>query len=292
MTRARSTPQSCGRGELDDELVCTGRVRSRRYLFRAYLSLVAAACVVAACSSSPTDSTPSSTTIDLTTSTTSNAVATTAPTTTTTLAPSLGGYSVTPVRSDGQRVTFRLTVPDGAVAEVAFSPPDATIRLIEPSIGLRPPDGRTAGGGIFAASATTGIFADMCATMLGGNCTPKTSDALADGARVEEFARVDGGVLVRVVFGPWAILVREREIASAFNFHGGPDGFPIVTARTPGYSTTDPYLYIYMTDGRRFILRSDASGACAANSSPRCDRGLSIDAPGSANDDVTLRRIS
>jgi hypothetical protein len=288
VTKTRSPTRDCGRTELGDELVCTGRVRTRRYL-----SFAAAACVVAACSSAPRDSTPSTTTIDLATTTTSNAVATTAPASpTTTLAPSLGGYSVTPIRSDGQRVTFRLTVPDGAVAEVAFSPPDASIRLIEPSIGLRPPDGRTAGGGIFAASATTGVFADMCATMLGGNCTPKTSDALADGARVEEFTRVDGGVLVRVVFGPWAILVREREIASAFNFHGGPDGFPIVTARTPGYSTADPYLYIFMNDGRRFILRSDVSGACAATSAPRCDRGLSIDALGSATDDVTLRRIS
>jgi hypothetical protein len=239
----------------------------------------------------PTSTTNAATaTTTLVTTSTSTANASPPPTT---VAPSLGGYSVTPVRSDGQRVTFRLTVPDGAVAEVSFSPPDATIMLIEPSIGLLPPNGPAAGGGIFTASAESGVFASICATVLGGNCTPKSTEPLPDGARVEEFTRADGGVFIRVVFGPWAMTVRDREIAKAFAFHGGPDGFPIVSALSAGYATKDPYLQIYMTDGRRYLLRSDASATCtdAAVSPSRCDRGLTIIGMGQSDDVTVVRRV-
>ena len=270
--------------------------------WRSCLTLAATAGLLAACSS---DSSPASTTQSTATTTqsaapTSTAATTqsTAPTSTAVTAPSTtatatpGGYSVTPIRSDGQRVTFRLTVPDGAVAEVSLSPPDATIMLIEPSVSLLKPDGQPGGGGgIFPATAGSGLFASICAGILGGNCTPKTTTPLTDGNRVEEFARTDGGVLTRVVFGPWAMIVGNRESAAAFDFHGGPDGFPVVAARAAGYAIKDPYLTIYMTDARRYIMRSDPAAVCSGISGSRCDRGLSIEPLGTV-DDVVVRRVN
>jgi len=164
--------------------------------------------------------------------------------------------------------------------------------LIEPSVSLLKPDGQPGGGGgIFPATAESGMFASICAGILGGNCTPKTTAALADGNRVEEFARADGGVLTRVVFGPWAMLVGNRDSAAAFDFHGGPDGFPVVAARAAGYAIKDPYLTIYMTDARRYILRSDPAAVCNGTSGSRCDRGLSIEPLGPV-DDVVVRRVN
>src|SRR5687768_17340090 len=143
---------------------------------RLHVILVSAACCVAACSDS---STQPSTTVTAVSNTTS-AAPTSTPTSTSTstsIARSLGGYNVTPLRSDGQRVTFRLTSPDGATGEVSFAPPDTTISLIEPSIGLVRPDGQSAGGGgIFSAAANDAFFASYCTTTLAGNCTPKTSE--------------------------------------------------------------------------------------------------------------------
>jgi hypothetical protein len=268
---------------------------------RSWLTLVASACVLAACSSKASQSIPTTSTKQSEATTTQSAAATTtrgtaitttAPSPSTTVAAPPGPYSVTPIRSDGQRVTFRLTVPDGAVAEVSLSPADATITLIEPSVALVKPDGQSGGGGgIFSSSTADGMFASLCASVLGGNCTPKATAPLADGNRVEEFTRTDGGILTRVVFGPWATTVGDRAIAAAFDFHGGPDGFPVVAARTTGYSIKDSFLRIYMTDGRRYILRSDTAAACNGTSAPRCDRGVSVESQGS-NDDVSVRRIS
>ena len=260
---------------------------------RLQVILMSAACYLAACS----DSTQDSASIEASSSTvaagaTGGTQSASVPPTTMTL--SLGGYSVTPLRSDAQRVTFRLTLPDGATGEVAISPPNTTISLVEPSIGLLRPDGQPAGGGeIFTASAGDKFFTSYCADALGGNCTPRTNDPIADGNRVETFMRTDGGIVTRVVFGPWAMFVQGRDIADAFAFHGGPDGFPMVAARAPGYATKNAYLTVVTNGGPRYVMRSDPSGACSTVSSTRihCDRGLSIEALGSA-EPATVRRMN
>ena len=250
---------------------------------RLHVILVAAACLVAACSgSSPDTAAPSSTTAAAVSST-SGAPTTSSSTPTTTIARRLGSYNVTPLRSDGQRVTFRLTAPDGAIGEVGFTPPNTTISLIEASIDLLRPDGQSAGGGgIFTAAADDPFFASYCATALGNNCAPKTSEPIADGNRVETFARAIGGTATRVVFGPWAMFVQDRDVANAFTFRSGPDGFPLVAPIASGYATRNASLNVYTSDGPPYHLRSDPSGTCTndAAMSGRCDRGLTIEASG------------
>ena len=272
---------------------------------RLHAILVAAACVVAGCSGSSPDSAAPSSTIATAVSTTTGAPPTSAsvPSTSTTTSPSmpsttsarsLGGYNLTPLRSDGQRVTFRLTVPDGAMGEVSFAPPDTTISLIEASIALVRPDGQSAGGGgIFTAAADDALFSRFCTVTLGGNCAPKTSEPIADGNRVETFTRVDGGTATRVVFGPWAMFVRDRDVANAFLFRSGPDGFPLVAQSTAGYTTKDAYLSVYTGGGPPYHVRSDPSGACSggAAASAQCDRGLSVE-PSGQSAPPSVRRIN
>src|SRR5688572_25970964 len=135
---------------------------------RLQVILVALACLVAACSGADDAAPPSTVSGAVTTSpsplstaTPSTTSAATAPSTTT--ARSLGGYNVTPLRSDGQRVTFRLTTPDGAMGEVSFAPPDTIISSVEPSIGLTRPNGQPAGGGGVGSSAKDdAFFASYC----------------------------------------------------------------------------------------------------------------------------------
>ena len=133
-------------------------------------------------SGSAPESAPPSTTIGAdTTSGTPSAPSSTMPL-------SLGGYNVTPIRSDGQRVTFRITLPDEAVGEVSFAPVNTTISYVEPSIELLRPGGQPAGGGgIFTAAESDPFFVSYCANSLGGNSAPKSSEALADGNRLEAF---------------------------------------------------------------------------------------------------------
>jgi hypothetical protein len=198
------------------------------------------------------------------------------------------------VRSDGQRVTFRLTVPDGATGEVSFAPPDTTISLIEASIGLVRPGGQSAGGGgIFTAARDDAFFASYCAVTLGGNCTPKTSEPIADGNRVETFAPTAGGTATRVVFGPWAMFVQDRDVANAFAFRSGPDGFPLVAPVAAGYTMKDAYLRLYTSGAPPVHMRSDPSGACSgdAATSGLCDRGLSIERTG-LSPAPSIRRIN
>lgn len=265
---------------------------------RLHVILGAAACFVAACSDSSPDSvTPPSTTVATVSTTTSAApTSTSTPTATssTTIARSLGGYNVTPLRSDGQRVTFRLTTPDGAIGEVAFAPPDATISLIEASIDLVRPGGQSAGGGgIFTAASDDALFASYCATALGGNCAPTTSEPIADGNRVETFARTTGGTATRVVFGPWAMFVQDRDVANAFAFRSGPDGFPLVASLSTGFTTRNSYLRVYTAGEPRYHMRSDPSGACSGDAARlgMCDRGLSIE-PIGLSSAASIRRIS
>src|SRR5205085_1402782 len=148
--------------------------------------LVVSAFVGAACGDATSGTSPASMT--------AAAVTTSVSTPSTTTALNLGGYNVTPVRSDAQRVTFRLTLPDGSTGEVAFSPADTAITSVEPSIDLVRPDGQPAGGGgIFTAAADDKFFVSYCATALGGNCSPQRTDSIADGNRVETYARAIGG---------------------------------------------------------------------------------------------------
>ncbi|MEO8691970.1 MAG: hypothetical protein ABI658_00555 [Acidimicrobiales bacterium] len=255
-------------------------MRSRLLVF-----LVSSACLATACGDSVSESATSSSTIAAGISTSVSTPSTT------TL--SLGGYNITPLRSDGQRVTFRLTVPDGATGEVAFSPADTQISLVEPSIELLRPDGQSAGGGgIFGAAANDAFFANYCATALGGNCSPKTSEPIADGNRVETYTRTIGGTTTRVVFGPWAMFVQDRDVANAFSFRGGPDGFPLVEPRASGFTTKNASLRVYTAAGSRYLMRTDASGTCSSDAvtSGLCDRGLSVDP--SAFTAPTLRRIN
>ncbi|HUP73159.1 MAG TPA: hypothetical protein VM282_08920 [Acidimicrobiales bacterium] len=262
---------------------------------RLQLILVAIVGLVAACSGSTDESAPPASTISAvaatTTTTTTTTTSTTTPpattaaatTTPTTAARSLGGYNTTPLRSDGQRVTFRLTTPDGVTGEVAFAPPDTTISSIEASIELVRPNGQPGGGGdIFTAASNDAFFASFCAGTLGGKCAPTTSEPIADGNRVETFARATGGTTTRVVFGPWAMLVQDRDVANAFRFHSGTDGFPLVVPRAAGYSTTNPALQVFTAAGPRYLMRSTSSGTCSGDTatSGLCDRGLSIEASG------------
>lgn len=252
---------------------------------RLLVLLVASAGVAVACGDSSPESTAPSSTIATVATTGASAPATT------TL--SLGGYNVTPVRSDGQRVTFRLTAPDGVTGEVAFSPAETTISAVEPSIDLVRPDGQSAGGGgIFSAAANDKFFANYCTTALGGNCSPKTSDSIAEGNRVETFTRAAGGTTTRVVFGPWAMFVQDRDVANAFSFRGGPDGFPLIEPRTAGFTTANRSLRIYTAGGSIYLLRSDPSGTCKADTttSGLCDRGLSVDP--SAFAAPTVKRVN
>ena len=243
---------------------------------RLQLILVTTACLVGACgdSGSASEPAPPSTTIGaVTTSGTPSAPSSTMPL-------SLGGYNVTPIRSDGQRVTFRITLPDEAVGEASFAPIDTTISYVEPSIELLRPGGQPAGGGgIFTAAESDPFFVSYCANSLGGNCTPKSSESLADGNRLEAFTRTDGVVVTRVVFGPWAMFVQGREIADAFIFRGGPDGFPVVHPRAAGFATTNPYLRVYTNHGPPYLFRSNPSGACTEmpRTPQQCDRGLSVE---------------
>lgn len=206
---------------------------------------------------------------------------------------SLGGYNVTPVRSDGQRVTFRLTLPDSTIGEVAFSPADTAISLVEPSIELVRPDGQSVGVGIFTAAANDAFFSSYCKNSLGGNCTPKTSESIADGNRAETFTRTDGAIVTRVVFGPWAMIVHGREIADAFSFRGGPDGFPLVEPRTAGFTIKNPYVRVYTNSGPPYLLRQDPSGSCTglARTALHCDRGLTIESVSNAAS-PTVHRIN
>jgi hypothetical protein len=250
-------------------------------------ALLVAACLLAACSDS--DSDPAASTAAPPTAATTLVTTSSAGTASTTTVRGLGNYNVTPLRRDGQRVTFRLTVPDGVVGEVSFAPADTVISMVEPSIELRRPGGAPAGGGgIFGARADDPFFTNFCSVALGGNCTPRSSDALADGNRFESFSRAAGGDAMRVVFGPWAMFVQGRVVADAFVFHNGPDGFPLVTPRGGGFTTANAYVRVYTTAGPRYHLRSDPSGACdpAGTTAQRCDRGLSIDGA-----DATVRRI-
>jgi hypothetical protein len=258
--------------------------------------LVALMVLVAACSGSDDAAAPSSTIAALaattttststTTATTSTATTSTATTvtTTTTAARSLGNYNITPLRSDGQRVTFRLTTPDGVTGEVAFAPPNTVISSIEASIDLVRPDGQPGGGGrIFTAASDDAYFASYCASTLGGKCAPATSEPIADGNRVETFASASGGgTTTRVVFGPWAMLVHDRVVANAFGFLSGTDGFPMVVPRAGGYSTTKPALLIFTAGGPRYVMRSLSSGTCSGDTATTglCDRGLSVEASG------------
>ena len=87
------------------------------------------------------------------------------------------------------------------------------------------------------------------------------------------------------------MFVQDRDVASAFSFRGGPDGFPLVEPRAAGYTTRSPSLRVYTAAGSRYLMRSDASGACNADgaTSGLCDRGLSVD-PGVFSA-PTVRRI-
>jgi hypothetical protein len=166
--------------------------------------------------------------------------------------------------------------------------------LIEASIDLVRPGGQSAGGGgIFTAAADDAFFASYCATALGGNCAPTTSEPIADGNRVDTFARAIGGTATRVVFGPWAMFVQDRDVANAFAFRSGPDGFPLVAPLAAGYTTRNSYLRVYTAGAPRYQMRSDPSGACSddATKSGQCDRGLSIE-PIGLSAAASIRRIN
>ena len=270
---------------------------------RLQVILVVIACLVAACSGSDDGATPTSTIAGGVSTTTTPSTATTPTTTgtpTATLAPStttarsLGGYNVTPLRSDGQRVTFRLTTPDGATGEVSFAPADTIISSIEPSIVLTRPNGQPAGGGGISSSAKDdAFFASYCGVALGGNCSPMTTEPIVDGNVFETFARSDGRSVSRVVFGPWAMFVQDRDIANAFSFRSGPDGFPLVVPLAAGWTTSDPFLRVYIGGGPPYYLRSNSSGMCTGDTatSGLCDRGLSIDR-GVVSPAPSIRRIN
>jgi hypothetical protein len=244
--------------------------------------------LLAACS----DSNSTSTSGSAPTTTAMTAVSTSAvPAPPSTFPLSVGNYNVTPLRTDGQRVVFRITTPDGATGEVSFSPPDTTIETIQPSISLIRPDGQTAGGRDIYSSRADGTFRSYCESVLGGNCTPRRTEEIRDGNRFETFARTDGGTASRVVFGPWAIFVEGRDAADSFSFHNGPDGFPLISARTTGWSTTNITLSVSTPTGR-YEMQSDPTGACGP-AQPRtvCDRGLSIRSFG-PGPDASVRRMN
>ena len=244
-----------------------------------------ALCAVGACADSDTAS-PS------TTATGAAAVGSTSSPTPTTTPLRAGNYNVTPLRTDGQRVTFRITMTDGVTAEISLAPPDATIERVQPSVSLVRPNGQPAGGReVFTSRADDEVFATYCASALGGNCTPRASEELADGNRFETFARADGGTATRVVFGPWAVLVQGRDVADAFTFRNGPDGFPLIAARSPGWSATNTELAISSVTSR-YVLKSDPSGTCSAPAArTACDRGLTIQSSG-PDADASLRRMN
>lgn len=255
---------------------------------RLHAVVLVVSCLLAACADSDTGTAPSSTTASAagTASTVSSGPA--APTT----HPHRGGYNTTPLRSDGQRVTFRITTTDGVTGEVSFAPTDTTIERIQSSVSLIGPGGQAVGGrDVFSSRADDEMFASYCASDLGGNCTPRSTAELAEGNRVETFGRADGGTSTRVVFGPWAIFVQGRDVADSFSFRSGPDGFPLIAARGAGWSTTNIELNISTATGR-YVMRSDPGGTCAAPA-PRtmCDRGLSIQSFG-PGPDATLRRMN
>ena len=258
---------------------------------RLHTVLLVVACVLAACSDSDSDGgtvSPSSTTTVVSGSAATVSSGQSAPSTN----PHRSSYNTTPLRSDGQRVTFRLTTTDGVTGEVSLAPLDTTIDRIQSSVSLIRPDGQTAGGrDVFSSRADDEMFAGYCASVLGGNCTPRSTEALAEGNRVETYGRADGGISTRVVFGPWAILVQGRDVADSFSFRNGPDGFPLITARGGGWSTSSTELNISTVTGR-YVMRSDPSGTCGVPAARvTCDRGLSIQSFG-PDPDATLHRMN
>ena len=242
---------------------------------------------LAACSDSDTAAPPSTAT-----ATAAAALGSTAPTPPSTTPLRAGSYNITPLRSDGQRVTYRVTMTDGVTAEVSLAPPGATLERVQPSVSLVRPNGQTAGGReVFTSRADDEVFAAYCASTLGGNCTPRSSEEIADGNRFETFGRADGGTATRVVFGPWAVWVQGRDVADSFTFRNGPDGFPLIAARSPGWSTTNAELNVSTVTGR-YVMRSDPSGTCGAPAArTACDRGLSIQSSG-PDADASLRRMN
>jgi hypothetical protein len=244
-------------------------------------------CLLTACGdSNADDATNASTTMPAPSS------ASSAPTTI--AAPSKGNYNVTPLRHDDQRVTFRVTLADGVTGEVSLTPADTAIESVGPWVELmRPGNVITGGGDIFTTRFDDTIFASFCASALGGKCTPRSTEPLADGNQFETYDLAAGGTIGRVVFGPWAILVKDRETADAFTFRGGPDGFPLVSPRATGWSTGTPTLTIYASRSTRYVLRSDPSGNCSPNAGSRvqCDRGLSVE-PVATSPDASVRRVN
>lgn len=249
--------------------------------------LLVAVCLLAACSDSDTTS-PSNT---VTGAAAVGSSGSTAPSPSTT-ARSTGSYNITPLRTDGQRVTFRITMTDGVTAEISLAPPDATIERVQPSVSLVRPNGQLAGGReVFTSRADDDVFVAFCASALGGNCTPRSSEDLAEGNRIETFGRADGGTAMRVVFGPWAVFVQARDVADSFTFRNGPDGFPLISPRSAGWSATNSELAISSLTGR-YVMRSDPSGACGAPAArTACDRGLTIQSSG-PDADASLRRMN
>jgi hypothetical protein len=249
---------------------------------------VVALCVLAACGDSGSDETTASSTTTVVGLTTSSV----APSTTRAL--STGNYNVTPLRSDGQRVTFRLTLADGVTGEVSLTPANTTIDAVEPKIELVRPNGQAGGGGdIFTTRADDPAFDAFCASALGGNCKPRSTEDLREGNRLETYALAAGGTINRVVFGQWAIMVHGRDVADAFTFRIGPDGFPLVAARASGWRAGPSALYVDTQSGARYVLRSDPSGTCsvATGSRVQCDRGLSVE-PVATSPDASIRRIN
>jgi hypothetical protein len=249
------------------------------------LGLLSLACLLAACGDAGSDETGDST--DALASTTVQAASTTA-------ARSTGNYNVTPLRSDGQRVIFRITLADGVTGEVSLAPADTAIESVGPRIELMRPGNVAAGGGdIFTTRADDRTFATFCASTLGGVCKPRTTEDLSEGIQYETYGLAAGGTIGRVVFGQWAVIVNGRDVADAFTFRIGPDGFPLVSPRTTGWSTSAPSLTINASRAARYLMRSDPSGSCgpAPGSRTHCDRGLSVEAL-STSPDASVKRIN
>jgi hypothetical protein len=249
--------------------------------------------LVGACSDDSPDAVAGSTTSVVATAAAAAAASSTtaAATPSTTAARSVGNYNVAPLRSDGQRVTFRVTLADGATAEMSLTPADTAIKTVDPKIDLVRPNGTPAGGGtIHTVRADDATFTSFCSSALGGKCKPSSTQDLAEGNELETFALASGETTSRVVFGPWAIFVNGRDVADAFTFRNGPDGFPLVSARAAGWSTSAPTLSVETAGGARYLLRSDPSGTCPpADSRTHCDRGLSIQ-PLATSPDASVRR--